>query len=91
VSDHPPSLTDYASYILNDDAADAQREWLREFCRWARGDPNLTPGEAEFIVALRRHAEWVDGPLLTAMDAHVATNLAYRLGYLSDAAGDDDE
>lgn len=78
-----PRLTDYARYILDDDFADAEREWLHEFARWAKGDSDLTAGEGEFIAALRRHSERVDGGSLTIGEAETVRNLAYRLGYLS--------
>lgn len=67
----------------------AEREWLREFTRWAKGDPNLSAWEADFLAKMTHVALATDATLdwviPTNRQAEIVSEIAGRLGYAIDA------
>jgi hypothetical protein len=63
----------------------AQRDWLRDFVRWAKGDPKLDAWEAGFIHSIGQYADISDGPLPSAKQATIVQRIATKLGYDRDA------
>jgi hypothetical protein len=59
----------------------AQREWLRDFVRFAKGDPQLSSFEEGFINSMVQLAETPNGPLPNAEQAEIIQQLATKFGY----------
>lgn len=64
-------------------AADAERAWLRDFVRWAKGDPNLTAWEEHFL-SFCGHVLVDAGDCASPKTAACINSLAERLGYAED-------
>jgi hypothetical protein len=82
VSGEPPVQTYEARYIVDDDFADAQREWLRDICRRAAAVSGLNPREVKLVAAISRVSEWVDGPPLSHVERRTARRLDAKVRYL---------
>lgn len=61
-----------------------QREWLRDFHRWAAGDPALSADEALFVTRMGRLGADDDERVPTREEADRVRALADRLGYDTD-------
>jgi hypothetical protein len=60
--------------------SDAEREWLRDFVRFAMGDPKLDSWEANFMLSVRAMTE-PGGPLPSAKQTEIIQRIAAELGY----------